>query len=248
MPKLQDDAAMENHSIGGSHFQFSGTRIDDLGATEYTLGIIAIDRSGSTGGYIRQMEAAVAEVVKACRKSPRADNMMLRVVTFDHLLSEMHGFKPLPNCNESDYLNVLRSGGSTALHDAVYEAVKSAITYGKQLVARDYSVNAAVFVITDGEDNASSVSASMVKDAIMEATQSEALESMMSVLIGVGTGASNLGPYLDAFQKGAGFQQYVAIDKADEATLAKLGGFISQSMSSQSKALGSGGSSQSLSF
>lgn len=248
MPKLQDNTAMENHAIGGTaHFNFSAARIDALGASEYTLGVVCVDISGSTGGFLREMEKALQEVVKASRKNPRADNMMLRIVLFDSKLSEFHGFKPLPNCNEVDYGNVLRPGGTTALYDAVYEGVKSAITYGKALVARDYSVNAAIFVITDGQDNASTMSAKMVKDALAEATQSEALESMMSVLIGVNTGGG-LDQYLQAFKDDAGFQQYVSLGGADEKTLAKLGGFISQSMSSQSKALGTGGASKSLTF
>lgn len=249
MPKLQDTTAMENHAIGGTaHFNFSAARIDDLGASEYTLGIVCVDISGSTSSYLREMEKALQEVVKASRKNPRADNMMLRVVLFDSRLQEFHGFKPLPNCNEADYSGVLHPGGTTALYDAVYEGVKSAITYGKALVARDYSVNAAIFIITDGQDNASTVSAKMVKDALAEATQSEALESMMSVLIGVGVSGGGLDHCLQAFQTDAGIQQYVGIGGADEKTLAKLGGFISQSMSSQSKALGTGGASKSLTF
>jgi Mg-chelatase subunit ChlD len=247
MPKFQDDATMENHAIGGSHFQFSAARIDDLGASEYTLGIVAVDISGSTSGFLRDMEGALTEIIKASRTNPRADNMMLRVVLFDSRLQEFHGFKPLPNCNESDYTGALHPGGTTALYDAVYEGVKSAITYGKALVARDYSVNAVIFVITDGQDNASTVSAKMVKEALAEAVSSEALESMMSVLIGVGV-AGGLDQYLKDFQTDAGFQQYVGIANADTKTLAKLGGFISQSMSSQSKSLGSGGPSKSLSF
>jgi uncharacterized protein YegL len=248
MPKLKDNTAMENHAIGGTaHFNFSAARIDDLGASEYTLGVVCVDVSGSTSGFLREMEKALQEVVKASRKNPRADNMMLRVVLFDSNLQEFHGFKPLPNCNESDYANVLRPGGMTALYDAVYEGVKSAITYGKALVSKDYSVNAAIFVITDGQDNASTVSAKMVKDALAEAMQSEAVESMMSVLIGVNTGGG-LDQYLQDFKDNAGFQQYVGIGGADEKTLAKLGGFISQSMSSQSKALGTGGPSKSLTF
>ena len=247
MPKFQNDPDMENHAIGGSQFQFSAAKIDDLGASEYTLGLIAVDCSGSTDGFTKQMEAALTEVVKACRKNPRADNMMLRVVLFDSKLKEFHGFKPLPNCNEADYVNSLFAGGMTALYDAVYEGVQSCITYGKQLSAREYTVNAAVFVITDGKDNESTTSAAMVKKAFADAVQSEALESMMSVLIGVNTG-SGLDSYLKAFKDDAGFQQYVGLQAADEKTLAKLGGFISQSMSSQSKALGSGGASQSLSF
>ena len=249
MPKFQDDATMEQHTIGGTaHFQFSAARIGDLGASEYTLGVVCVDISGSTAGFLREMEKALQEVVKASCRNPRADNMMLRFVLFDSSIQEFHGFKPLPNCNESDYSSVLRPGGTTALYDAVYEGVKSAITYGKALTSRDYSVNAAVFVITDGQDNASTVSAKMVKEALAEATQSEALESMMSVLIGVGVSGGGLDQYLQDFQTNAGFQQYVGIGGADEKTLAKLGGFISQSMSSQSKALGSGGASKSLSF
>ena len=106
----------------------------------------------------------------------------------------------------------------------------------------------AVFVITDGMDNASNLPASEVKTALEDARTSEALESIMPVLIGVNTDASGLNSYLDSFQREAGFQQYIAIGQATEAELAKLGGFISSSISSQSQALGSGGPSQSLTF
>ena len=73
----------------------------------------------------------------------------------------------------------------------------------------------------------------------------------MPVLIGVGHAAdeqSGLGPYLQSFKDEAGFQQYIFIDRADEKKLAKLGGFISQSISSQSQSLGTGGASKSLTF
>jgi len=116
------------------------------------------------------------------------------------------------------------------------------------LLASQYMSNAAVFVITDGMDNASKLPANEVQKALDDARTSEALESIMPVLIGVNTDASGLNAYLEAFQKEAGFQQYIAIGEATEAELAKLGGFISSSISSQSHALGTGGPSQSLSF
>ena len=247
MPKFQDDD-MDTHAIGGSNFAFSAAKIGNLGASEYTLGLIAVDVSGSTEAFRKELETALQEVVKACRKNPRADNMMLRVVLFDSSLKEFHGFKPLPNCNEDDYKGSCAPGGMTALYDACYEGIKSCIAYGKDLSAQDYTVNAAVFVITDGADNMSHTTAAMVKAAFAEALQSEALESVMSVLIGVNVDANGTSSYLSAFQKDAGFSQYVAINDASEKTLAKLGGFISQSMSSQSKALGTGGASKSLSF
>jgi hypothetical protein len=53
---------------------------------------------------------------------------------------------------------------------------------------------------------------------------------------------------LQEFKNEADFQQYIYVDRADEKKLAKLGGFISQSISSQSQALNSGGASKSLAF
>jgi len=246
MPKFQDNG-METHNIGGSNFQFSAVKIDSLGASEYTLAVIAVDCSGSVAPYKASIEKALQEAVGACRKSPRADNLLLRVVFFDTAVHEFHGFKPLPDCNEADYVGCLPCGGMTALYDAAYTTIKSATDLGKQMVAKQYQVNAAVFVITDGEDNASSVSRKMVADALTEARHSEALESIMPVLIGVNAQQGALDPYLDSFKTEAGFQQFVGVT-ADQKTLAKLGGFISRSISSQSQSLGSGGGSQSLKF
>lgn len=247
MPKLAN-TNMESHQIGGSNFKFSAIRIEDLGASEYTLGVIVVDVSGSVEPFKNEIEGALKEVVKACRRSPRADNMMLRVVLFDDKVSEVHGFRPLPDCNEADYDGVIPSGGMTALYDAAYSSIKSAIEYGKQLTAKDFNCNAAVFVITDGQDNRSKMTCEMVAKALKEAKSAEALESIMPVLIGVNTDDGNLDQYLTMFKHEAGFQQFVSIKKATEKELAKLGGFISKSISSQSQALGSGGSSQSLTF
>ena len=77
----------------------------------------------------------------------------------------------------------------------------------------------------------------------------EALESTMSVLIGVGVGDyADVSNYLDEFKKEAGLGQYIEIKNANDKTLAKLADFISKSVSSQSTALGSGSMSQPLNF
>lgn len=247
MPKFAADPTMDNHSIGGSNFQFTATQIGSLGASEYTLGTIVVDGSGSVTTFWQQILDAIQVVVKACRKNPRADNMMLRVVVFDQNVTEIHGFKLLQDCNEADYATLPQPGGATALYDAAYTAIKASTSYGKQLVDAQYSVNAAVFVITDGQNCAGKCTPKMVADSILEAKTSEALESIMPVLIGVNT-SGGLDQYLQDFKDNAGFQQYVSIGQATEKELAKLGGFISQSMSSQSKAIGTGGPSQSLTF
>lgn len=245
MPVFSDNNEMTSQQIGGTNYGFSAARIEDLGASEYTLGLVVVDVSGSTGGFRREMEKALKAVVQACRRNPRADNMMLRVVLFDDAVQEFHGFKPLPNCNESDYDGCLgTSGGLTALYDATYNAVKSATQYGAQLVANDFDVNAVVFVITDGGDNRSKATRAMVKQALEEAVTGESVESLNSILIGIGSDQT----YFQQFVTECGITQYVGLNDATEKTLAKLGDFISRSVSSTSQALGTGGPSQSLSF
>lgn len=246
MPRFTDSTALNSQTIGGTNYGFSATRIEDLGATEYTLGLVVIDVSGSTISDRPDMERALQEIVKACRHNPRADNMMLRVVLFDHTVAEFHGFKPLPACNDADYAAgcLGLSGGSTALYDAAYNAIKSATQYGRELTAKDFDVNAVVFVITDGENNAGAATRKMVKEALEEGVKGECLESLNSILIGIG-GDQN---YFQALQTECGFTQFVALPGADAKTLARLGAFISKSISSTSQALGTGGPSQSLTF
>lgn len=247
MPRLGGD--MEAHALAGTAFGFSAVRVDTLGATEYTLAVLAVDTSGSVGAHAARIEQMVQQVVKSCRRSPRADNLMLRVVYFDSAVREVHGFRPLPECNEGDYRGTVKASGLTALNDAVYTAVSSAESYGRALTLQDFAVNAAVFVITDGAENHSRMPVSKVAQAVAAARTSEALESITTVLIGVDTDATTgLNAYLQRFKTEAGFQQYAAIDRVDEKSLAKLADFVSRSISSQSQALGTGGPSQALTF
>ena len=259
MPLMQDSPVTDNgitynvatHKVAGHNFQFSAARIDDLGATEYTLGVVVLDVSGSTTQFRPEMERALKSVVEACKRSPRADNMMLRVVKFDDDVEEIHGFKPLPGCALHDYDQCLSGGGTTALYDACYTSIQSACTYAEALYDHDFDVNAVVFVITDGCEyprGNSVATRKMIKDALSASVESEQLESIVSVLIGVNAGERRLRKYLGEVKDECGFTQFVPLDGADAATLARLGDFISRSVSAQSTSLGSGAATQSLVF
>lgn len=250
MPALNTDPSMQNHAIAGSGYGYSAKRIGDLGASEYTLVVIAVDISGSVHGFGKGIEEALKSVIQSCRHSPRADNLMLRVVLFNHQLTELHGFKPLTECNVDDYTGVIQTGGGTALYDASHNAVEAASRYGRDLVNQKYDANAIVFVVTDGKENGNStLTVRQVKTAFDGAVTDETLESMRAVLLGVNVDPnSGTSRWLDEFRTDAGFDQYVAIGDATESKLAKLADFVSKSISSQSQALGTGGPSQSLTF
>lgn len=230
---------------GGGNFNFSAVKIQDLGATEYTLVTIALDKSGSMGGFEQGMLRALKSVVAACKKSPRAENLMLRVIEFSDNLEEVHGFKLLNTINPDDYAEA-QTGNMTALYDATFSGVGATLTFAKQLIDQDFNVNGIVFIITDGADNRSTATTKMIADRMIKARSGEEIESLITVLIGINTQDPSVVAYLDTFVKEAQLTQYVDAGEATPGKLAKLAAFVSKSISSQSQALGTGVSGSQL--
>lgn len=242
MPKLLQDDWISGTTKG---FAFSGVRPDKLSATEYTLATIVTDITGSVSGFESAILDCVRNAIESCRRSPRAENLLLRLVEFNTNVKEKFGFKPLLDVNPADY-QVPSCNGCTALYDAMYSSVEASNQYAKTLSDQEFAVNSIIFVVTDGEDNASKSTTKMVKDALQSGTKSEYLESNMVVLIGLN--AASCSASLSALQSACGLTQYVDAGDADDKSLAKLASFISRSISSQSQALGTGGPSQALVF
>jgi len=247
---LFNDANMETHNIGGTGFGFSAKRIGDLGASEYTLVSLAVDATGSVTGWQGKIEDCIKAVVKACRKSPRADNLLLRLVTFNTSegVREVHGFKPLADCDVDKYTDTVHPAAATNLYDASFSCAGALNQYGKDLTSQDFAANGIFVVITDGDDNASKTTPTMLKVEVTKGVTGENLESTVSILVGVNVTDPHMSQRLKTFQTEAGFTQYVEIDNASDAKLAKLADFVSRSVSSQSQALGSGGPSKALTF
>ena len=166
MPRLSQ---MEEGKIPGGNFTFSGIRTEHLGASEYTLVTIVVDVSGTVYGFKDELRSCLITAVESCKKSPRSDNLLVRVILFSSSLSggieEIHGFKPLGEIDPNDYPQ-LNPGGGTPLCDAAYSAVGATNTYAKKLYDDEFLTNAIIFVITDGDDNSSAMSASAVKKEI----------------------------------------------------------------------------------
>ena len=239
----------ESHNpIHGTHYGFSACHLDHLGSTEYTLVTICADVSASVYGFISQIEQCLDRIVASCAHAPRADNLLLRVITFNQSITELHGFKPLLECSGQSYQGQLQASGATALYDASYNAISTIINYGQHLVQHDFDVNGIVFVITDGEDNQSKARPKGIKKLLRDCMTEEDLESMLSVLVGVNVKESSLSKRLDQFKSQAHFDEYIELDNAESKTLQKLAHFVSQSISLQSRALGSGQSAVALSL
>ena len=237
---------MEFHAIDGGTFQFSAVRPEDLGAAEYTLVTIVTDVTGSVAGFEKILRNAVIEAVRACGKSPRADNLLVRFVTFNDKIKEVHGFKTLRQIDAQKDYKPFKCDGSTALYDAVKESISATNEYAKILTQNDFDVNGIIFIVTDGADNASRANRADIAAAIQQVKRDEHLESLLVILIGVNAVACS--QWLNEFYQEAGLSQYVDIRDFDATKGAKLAEFISKSASMQSKSLGTGGASQPLTF
>jgi len=116
----------------------------------------------------------------------------------------------------------------------------------------EFDVNGAVYIVTDGMNNRGSMTPKSIKDKVESALSHEKIESLITVLIGLHDPNDTWGPevkaHLDEFKNEANLTQFVEVGDATPGKLAKLANFVSQSVSSQSQALGSGAASQSLTF
>lgn len=239
---------LQSFTTGTGNFSFSALPVDELGADSYTLVGIANDVSGSVARYVQEMTDCLKTILNSCKKHPRSENLMLRLSGFGSDVHEMHGFRELETIDESEYDNIIRINGMTALNDGIFEMVETVRDYARVLSNSEFLANAIVFVVTDGFENASKHSMQAVQDLINQVIRDEVLESIQVVLIGITEGQDDLNQQLEDFQKNVGIHKYININNASASSLAKLAEWISKSVSSTSQALGTGNSSSLLEF
>lgn len=249
MPRFDSDD-METNNTGNGNYQYSAVKIDKLAgeSSEFTLVTIVIDTTGSVYGFEDQLHATMKSVIESCNSNQRNDQLLVRVMTFDTHVDEIHGFKLLSMIDRDNDYKPFDPDGITALYDATEDAINATLAYAEDLYDQDYDTNGIVVIITDGGDNASTIaSPQSINRTLSTLKQDERkIESLNTILIGVN--ATQYSSYLDGFKRDAGLTQYVDAGDATPENLAKVANFISQSISSQSESLGTGGPSQSLTF
>ena len=253
MPRLMATDDTQQIAIPGpGNFQFSAVKIEDLGATEYTLVTQVLDMSGSVSPFKDQLLDCVVSLVKACQKHPRAENLLFRLLLFNDDLVEVHGFKNLMDIDADNDYDPLLPQGMTALFDATYDAVGATVEFSKRLVAQDFDVNALVCITTDGMNNRGTMTPTEIKKKIQGALAKEEIESILTILVALHDPSldweAEVKDSLESFFKDAELSQFVDVGDATPENLAKLANFVSESVSSQSNVLGSGAPSATLTF
>ena len=232
--------------ITQSDFQFSGVDVDNLTSSEYTLVTLAIDMSSSVSYYNTELRECIKTIIETCKKSNRAENLMIRLTSFNSQIFEEHGFKTLSLINVGDYTQIRNPSGMTALYDACIDSIEATEQYGKTLTDQEFETNGVLYIITDGDDNRSQHSLSDVAERFKKLKYTESLESLQTFLIGVNVNEPMFKNYLEDFNNTVGFDEFISIENANTDTLSKLANFISKSISLQSQSLGTGSVSNAL--
>ncbi len=234
-------------------FGYTSVSIDKLGASEYTIVQIVVDQTGSVSGFKTELEKMIQTVVEACKRSPRAVNLLIRVTAFDAepfsdrvRIDEIHGFTILDSIDTGDYIGKIEPHGATPLWEASMEAIDTVFDYSETLYNKEYFCNGIVFIITDGENNVEkNATPEKIKQKLSTISRNEkVIESLRTILIGVNIDDDECKEALENFKKDANLDQFEAAKDATPESLAKIADFVSQSVSSQSDSLGSGGPSQ----
>jgi len=249
MPKL-NDTNLQNFS--GGHFGYSGTKMVELEkiGNQFSLANIVVDDTGSIFDFKDKLEFAIKESIRALQLSPRANNILVRVTAFstsiNNNLQEIHGWRLLSSINLDDYSGILSASGFTPLNDATIDGLDAINNYATECANQNIDTNAILIVITDGEENRSKFGIERVVKAKTDCIKNEALESIVSLLVGVNIQDARLAGLLNDFKVQGKFDQFEKLEDASQKSIARLVGFISKSVSLSSQSLGSGGPSQAI--
>lgn len=243
MPLFDNDSMEQKIISGSSGFQYSATRPDKLGETDYTLVTIAIDFSYSTIDFTSSLLKMLKFCLEACMSNPRKRNILVRVICFSDTVREIHGFVPLTSIKIDDY-EEFKPDGFTALFDAVYSSVGATLDYAKDLFDEEFdSINAVCYCVTDGMNNRGTATPKMIRDKIRNALKCEELSSFEMVLVQL-RDPKNPNPKADMelkkFREEAEIESFIDVKDVKSETLAKLGNIISKSISSHSNSTQTG--------
>jgi len=204
---------------------------NDVEVAETINVVVVIDTSGSVSSYAPDLSKAFNEFVARMSKSHAAPQLFVSQIEFNSAVTVTSGFRPITEIQPIDLTS--RIGGMTAMYDACKAGLKNALDYRKDLENAGVNCKTLFFVMTDGEDNASSSNPSEVKDMIDGLLKEERnFFSFESILFGIGNQAD-----FESAQKDMGIKHLAKVGTtADE--IRKMINFISSSVTSVSTGQG----------
>lgn len=156
---------------------------DNIQTDETINCVFIIDKSGSVNSYVTDMNNALNDFVQVMQHSHVAEKLMVSTIEFNDKINVVSGYQPISNVNTFN----IKPQGLTALYDAVYAGLENAVNYREQLEKSGLTAKTLVFIITDGDDNASTKKASDIQNKLHEIYRDESNAfSFTVIMFGVG--------------------------------------------------------------
>lgn len=203
---------------------------DDVEVEDTINAVFAIDVSMSVKSYSDELNGGLNQIVQELQKSHVANKIFISIVEFNHNVSVRTGFQPISQIPVIDFTSSIN--GTTALYDGTKIALENALSYREGLENAGVNCKTLLFVITDGEDNASNSRPSDVKNIISNLLVEERnFASFESILFGVGKGEND--NYFNQAASEMGITNVATIGNSP-GEIRKMISFISSSISSAS--------------
>lgn len=217
---------MQDLSALDLHLDFHNFDPEQIQVEETINAVFVIDVSPSIGRYESELNAAFNDFVQTMQQSHIHDRLFTSIVEFDERVRIRSGFQPIINVPVT---NFHAQGNGTALYDAVASGIKNAMDYRNTLEQTGINVKTLVFVITDGQDNSSSISPRAIKTILDDILASESNAfSFTTILFGVGPVQ-----YFQSAKDQMGFQHMAVVGNTGKE-IKKMISFISSSISKSS--------------
>jgi len=173
--------------MGMDEMEQENTSMDDLNSENIDLIFIAIDESGSMGGYIQDMKNNLTEFKTALTDCKESDEMLVARADFHDRDIIIGGYKKIEEFDTS-----YNTYGMTPLYDVVVEGSEKLVNYMTYLKNQGMRVKAVFAVFSDGEDTSSKTSISEAKNVIMNLNGMEVTTAFISFGSGAMREAKNM--------------------------------------------------------
>ena len=212
--------------LGLDDIEQENTSMDDINSENINLIFIAIDESGSMGGYIQDMKKNLSEFKSALTDSKESDEMLVARANFHDSNIDIGGYKKIEEFDTA--YNVY---GMTPLYDVVVDGAEKLVNYMTYLKNQGMRVKAVFAVFSDGEDTSSKNSVSQAKNVITDLNSKEVTTAFISFgssaireaknmqfknILQVGSSASELRKAFDCLSKSVIESSKSVVAQADD--------------------------------
>jgi uncharacterized protein YegL len=229
--------AVDEMLSGFSNVQFNNFDPANVATDDVILVTLVIDKSGSVGAFVHDLDIVLNDFVDEISKSHVSDKVLVQTLLFNNTVEVAHGFKPITEMAKFD----IQTRGTTALFDATRFALANATNYKNDLSQQGLTAKSLVFILTDGDDNASTSKPSDIAAILNSIYTNEQFANEFTIMA---FGLGNEADFAKIFTSMGIKPELIAKVGVDAKSLRSMIGFISSSVSSS----GSGSVPTSVSF